>query len=702
MSNPKSKNTLTNKFILLLSIFILLPLFLMVSSLLLIRMRFVLDINAVLISLIAAILLAAALIFIATLTVRNSYLEPIRKMTMGMQNLENDKSAQPQPITDSGLGGEILDLVHGYNKFLDLLKLDEKRAAALLSSEERYELVIQAANDGVWDWDLKLNHVYYSARWRFMLGFTEESIRNSPNEWLSRVHPDDIEGLKADIKAHLEGKTPLFENEHRLLHADDSYIWVLARGLALRNEQNKAYRFAGSISDFTRRKDYETRLLHDAMHDPLTRVPNREYFLENLENALGRTQRREDYHAAIILLDLDRFKLINDGFGYSAGDQLLIEITQRLKRTLRTMDTVSRFSGDEFAILLDEINGLPDAIQVTKRIHTILSQPYILENQEISPNASFGVVMLTRGYQNAEEILRDADTALNQAKANGRGRFEIFDKEMHFYTLNRLKIESELRQALKRQELKVFFQPVITAESGEIDFIEALLRWQHPEKGLIPTDEFIPVAEESGVIGMIDEFVIRTACNEARGWLDAGFKDFRVSVNISPKLLMNPELADIIHSILADTELPFENLILEITESTNVYNSGTAIQNLFDLTSIGIRVFLDDYGRVASSLEQLKRLPVHAIKISQSFIKDLPLNSDDTAIIDAIIAMAHILGMQVAAVGVDNIQQMQYLTRKKCDYLQGFLFSQPLNRTDFLRLLFEKGVNLEAKLEMNP
>ncbi len=702
MSNPKSKNPLTNKFILLLSIFIILPLLLMVSSLLLIRLRFVLDLNAILISLIAAILLAAALIAIATLTIRNSYLEPIRKMTLGIQRLEKDKSIQPPSVVEKGLGSEIVDLVRGYNRFLNLLKLEDKREAALRSSEERYELVIQAANDGVWDWDLKLNHCYYSARWRFMLGYTEESIHNSPNEWLSRVHPDDIEGLKADIKAHLEGKTTFFENEHRLLHSDDSYIWVLARGLAMRDDQNRAYRFAGSISDFTRRKEYETRLLHDAMHDPLTRIPNREYFLETLGNALGRTQRREDYHAAIILLDLDRFKLINDGFGYAAGDQLLIEISQRLKRTLRTMDTVARFSGDEFAILLDEINGLPDAILVTKRLHTILSQPFILENQEISPNASFGVVMLTRGYLNAEEILRDADTALNQAKANGHGRFEIFDKEMHFFTLNRLKIESELRQALKHQELKVFFQPVISAETGEIDFIEALLRWQHPEKGLIPTDEFIPVAEETGIIGTIDEFVIRTACNEARGWLDAGFKDFRVSVNISPKLLMNPELADIIHSILADTELPFENLILEITESTNVYNSGTAIQNLFDLTSIGIRVFLDDYGRVASSLEQLKRLPVHAIKISQSFVKDLPLNSDDTAIIDAIIAMAHILGMQVAAVGVDNIQQMQYLTNKKCDYLQGFLFSQPLNRTEFLRLLFEKGINLEAKLEMNP
>ncbi len=680
----------------------LVPLILLAVSLLVISSRFVLDVNAVFISLVIAVVLTVVFGAVFMIIFRKRILIPIQKMASGLHAIRFEKPGNIPPVSDSGLRDEIGDLVRGYNQFLKVLKSESQREEALRASEERYELAIRGANDGIWDWDLKKNQCYYSSRWLFMLGYTEESVRNSPNEWLSRVHPDDLEGLKADIKTHLDGKTSFFENEHRLLHANDSYIWVLARGLALRNEENKAFRFAGSISDFTKRKEFEKRLLHDAMHDPLTRVPNREYFLEMLESALGRTQRREEYHAAIIFLDLDRFKLINDGFGYSAGDQMLIEVTQRLKRTLRTMDTVARFSGDEFAILLEEINGLQDAIQVTRRLHSILSQPYNIESQEISPNASFGIVMLTRGYQSAEEILRDADTAMNQAKANGRGRFEIFDKEMHIYTLSKLKTESELRQALQHSELKVFYQPILSAETGEIDFVEALLRWQHPQKGLIPTDDFIPVAEETGVISMLDEFVMRNACNEARSWLDSGFNNLRVSVNVSPRLLINPDFAEIIRSILADTELPYENLILEITESTGVYNSGAAIQNLFELTSIGIRVFLDDFGRVASSLEQLKRLPVHALKISQSFIKDLPVNSDDTAIIEAIIAMAHILGMQVVGVGIDNVHQQHYLMEKNCDYLQGFLFSEPLNRTEFLRLLIENGTKLEAKIDEIP
>lgn len=702
MKQIPPKNKLTANFLIWIMALLLVPLLLLAAGLLVISTRFVLDLNAVIVALIIAFGFAIIFGVVVLLFLRRRFLTPIYKMTSGLNAVRFEQLENIKPLSDKGLNEDIGELVRGYNQFLKILKSESQKEDALRASEERYELAIRGANDGIWDWDLKINQCYYSSRWLFMLGYTEESIRNSPNEWFSRVHPDDLEGLKADIKAHLEGKTAFFENEHRLLHANDSFIWVLARGLALRSEDNKAYRFAGSISDFTKRKEFESRLLHDAMHDPLTRAPNREYFQEILESALGRTQRREEYHAAVIYLDLDRFKLINDGFGYSAGDQLLVEVTHRLKRTLRTMDTVARFSGDEFGILLEEINGLQDAIQVTRRLHSILSQPYFIEEQEISPSASFGIVMLTRGYQSAEEILRDADTAMNQAKANGRGRFEIFDKEMHIYTLTRLKTESELRQAFQRAEFKVFYQPVLAAEDGEIDFIEALLRWQHPEKGLIPTDDFIPVAEESGLISQLDEFVLRTACNEARSWMDSGFENLRVSVNVSPKLLINPDFSEIIRSTLADTELPYENLILEITESTGVYNSGTAIQNLFDLTSVGIRVFLDDFGRVASSLEQLKRLPIHALKISQSFIKDLPVNSDDTAIIEAIIAMAHILGMQVIGVGIDNIHQRQYLLEKKCDYLQGFLFSEPLNRAEFLRLLIEKGTNLEAKLEETP
>ena len=699
MKKTDKQFDISRKFILIFSISVILPLLLLAIGLLILNNNSALNENNFFIAILIAGLVAILLIAGAILIINKQFIKPIHKITLGLQSIKDGYLTQQQSIADKDLVPEISNLVQGYNQFLDLLKVKEKQEEALKVSEERYDLAMKGSNDGVWDWDLLKDNCYYSPRWRIILGYTEESIRNSPAEWFSRVHADDLDGLQADIQAHLEGKTSHFENEHRVLHANGSYIWVLTRGLALFDDQKKAYRFAGSISDSTKRKDFESMLLHDAMHDPLTQSPNREYFLEIVGNALGRTQRREDYHAAIVYLDLDRFKLINDGIGYAAGDELLIEISIRLKQALRLMDTVARIGGDEFGILLEEINGLQDAIQITRRLHKILTQPIILENQEITPNASFGIVMLTRGYLNAEEVLQDADTALNQAKANGRGRFEIFDKEMHFYTLSKLKIESELNQAIKRKEIKVYFQPVIEAKSGDIDFVEALMRWHHPTKGLIATDELIPIAEETGLITAIDSIVLRTACAEAKKWLDSGFSNLRVSVNISPKLLLNPDMTNIIRTILADTELPYPNLILEITESAGVYTSGTAIQNLFELTSIGIRVFLDDYGSVASSLEQLKRLPLHAIKISQAFIKDLPVNTDDAAIITAIISMAHILDLKVIGVGIDNLQQMKYLVQKKCDYLQGYLFAHPTDPANFLKMLFEKGTNLIAKFE---
>jgi diguanylate cyclase (GGDEF)-like protein/PAS domain S-box-containing protein len=444
------------KFLLLLLICVLSPLLILAVSLLFLSGQSALNNSSLWVTLLITGFIAMAVIIGALLIINKQAIDPIQKMMNGLQSIQEGRLAEQRPIRSQGLSVEIGNLVQGYNQFLSLLKTKEMQETALKVSEERYDLAMKGSHDGVWDWDIKTDMCYYSPRWRAILGYTEESIHNSPTEWFSRVHADDLDALKADIKSHLEGKTSHFENEHRLLHANGSYVWVWARGLALFDQQKTAYRFAGSISDNTKRKEFESRLLHDAMHDPLTHLPNREYFLETLGSALGRTHRREDYHAAVIYVDLDRFKFINDGMGYKAGDELLIETSQRLKRTLRLMDTVARIGGDEFCILLEEINGLQDAIQITRRLHKLLTQPIILEKQEFSPNASFGLVMLTRGYSNSEEILQDADTALNQAKANGGGRFEIFDKEMHLYTLSKLKTESELTQAIKKRASSLF------------------------------------------------------------------------------------------------------------------------------------------------------------------------------------------------------------------------------------------------------
>ena len=345
MKKTNKQFDISRKFILIFSVSAILPLILLAIGLLILKNQSALNENNLLTAFFIAGFVAIVVIAGAILIITKQFIKPIHKITLGLQSIKDGFLTEQQTITDKDLVPEISNLVQGYNQFLDLLKFKETQEEALKVSEERYDLAMKGSNDGVWDWDLVKDTCYYSPRWRIILGYTEESIRNSPAEWFSRVDVDDLDGLKADIQAHLEGKTSHFENEHRILHANGSYIWVLTRGLALFDDQKKAYRFAGSISDSTKRKEFESMLLHDAMHDPLTQSPNREYFLEILGNSLGRTQRREDYHAAIIYLDLDRFKLINDGIGYAAGDEMLIEISIRLKQALRLMDTVARNRG---------------------------------------------------------------------------------------------------------------------------------------------------------------------------------------------------------------------------------------------------------------------------------------------------------------------------------------------------------------------
>ena len=482
------------------------------------------------------------LILIVTLTwvFYKNYLKPVKNIAQGLNSINQRNLDGLKPIDSSSKTGEISDLIHGYNGYLALVKSNDLKEKALRQSEERFGLAIRGANDGIWDWDLKENFCYYSPRWRYMLGYTEESVRNTPSEWFTRVHPDDIDELKADMNAHLEGNTPYFENEHRLRHMNGTYLWVLARGLALRDDNGKAYRFAGSVGDISKRKAYETQLIKDAMHDPLTNLPNKTFFKEALIHSLSRMHRREDYFAAVLLIDLDHFKSINEELGYSAGDGVLNEISIRLINSLRTIDTIARSNGDEFSILLEEINGLHDAIRVTQRIQKDIIKPINIGDRTFSISASIGIVIITRAYQDPDEILRDADTAAFQARANGHGRYEIFDKEMHAHSLSKLRLEEELQSSINNEQFRLFYQPVIKSGTGDIQYVEALLRWNHPEKGLINTENFIPLAEESGQINLLDKWVLKNACREARIWIENGFDQLRVSGKYFTKTTCKP------------------------------------------------------------------------------------------------------------------------------------------------------------------
>jgi diguanylate cyclase (GGDEF)-like protein len=476
------------------------------------------------------------------------------------------------------------------------------------------------------------------------------------------------------------------------MHRSGAYRWVLVRGLAVRSVGKQAHRLAGSLTDITARKTTEERLLHDAMHDVLTGLPNRAYFLDQLRRSIQRLKRHSDYWNAVLFIDLDRFKLVNESFGHAAGDQLLIETARRLETSLRPQDTVARFGGDEFAILLDDIKLEEDAIRVADRVQTTMSQPFYLQNQEVFTSASIGIVVNIGNYERAEDLLRDSDTALYEAKANGRNRHQTFDANMRMRNLALLQLETDLRRALERQEFEVYYMPIVSLPSGTIASLEALVRWHHPERGMILPNDFIPHAEENGLIVPINDWVIRTACNQLKQWLPKP-PSLRVSVNLSARQLQNPNLPEQFRQIITEAGIDPRALQLELTESAAMQDFDLTIRILTELSDMGIMISLDDFGMRYSSLDYLKRFPVNTIKIDKSFIWDIPEDGEDAAITRTIISVGHLLNKIVVAEGVESPRQLDFLHQHQCDAVQGFLYSEPLN-TAAITIMLNNGLVL--------
>ncbi len=541
---------------------------------------------------------------------------------------------------------------------------------ALRESEERYSLAAQGANDGLWDWDLRSNEVYFSPRWKGMLGLAEPEVSNQPEEWLGRVHPEDLERLRADLAAHLQGLTLHFENEHRLIHRDGSFRWMLTRGLAVRGRGGQAYRIAGSQTDTTGRKVY----------DGLTGLPNRMLFLDRLASSLARAKRHPDSLFAVLFLDLDRFKIVNDSLGHPLGDQLLTEVARRLEGCIRLGDTVARMGGDEFAILLEEIHDISDATRVAARVHEALSMPCSLEGREVFTSASVGIAMSATGYESPERVLQDANTAMYRAKSLGRARSEVFDEAMRERALVRLRMESELRRAVEHEQFELLYQPIVSLGSGRVVAFEALARWRHAERGLILPEQFISLAEETGLIVRISDQVLREACRQMRAWIEQLPVDrsFVVSVNISGKQLVHSDFPAHIARVLDETGLPPQRLKLEITESAIVENADSAAELLRQLQAMGVGIWLDDFGTGYSSFSHLHNFPIDTLKIDSSFVKKLGQTGAKPEIIRTIVMLAHSLGMDAIAEGVENPVQRDRLCELGCDSVQGFLFSAPL------------------------
>jgi diguanylate cyclase (GGDEF)-like protein/PAS domain S-box-containing protein len=568
-------------------------------------------------------------------------------------------------------------------------QLSHKRAQeALRESEERYALAARGANDGLWDWNIQTGHVYYSPRWKAMLGWHENEIGNTPEEWFNRIHDADRQRVKEEIAAHRNGSTPHFESEHRMLHKDGTFRWMLNRGLAVFDDSGKTLRMAGSQTDITERK----------VSDPLTGLPNRLLFIDRLGRLVKHSKRRKDILFAVLFLDLDGFKMINDSMGHLIGDQLLLGVANRLEKCLRSTDTVARLGesftvarlgGDEFTVLLDDLKEPNDAKSAADRLMKSLAPPFILGGKEVFTSVSIGIALSNSAYDQAEDMLRDADTAMYRAKSLGKARFEVFDADMRASVMARLQLETDLRGALEREEFRNFYQPIVSLDSGRIVGFEALLRWQHPIRGLLGPEEFILVAEETGLIRELGWWNLREACRQMSDWRSGpnGRPDLVISVNLSAKQFLQPNLVVDIRKLLHELSLSPEALKLEITESAVMADPSAAVEMLQQIKSIGIHLAIDDFGTGYSSLSYLHRFPLDTLKIDRSFIRDMQEDGEGMEIARTILPMASNLRLDVVAEGVETLEQVALLKQLHCKYAQGYYFSKPLSAENSTTLL---------------
>ena len=569
---------------------------------------------------------------------------------------------------------------------------DAQTLEALRASEERYALAAHGANDGLWDWDLKKSEMFYSTRWKSMMGYAEADIGNSPEDWFSRVHPEDYPKLERELAAHLEGQTPHFQHEHRMLHHEGNYSWMLSRGIAVRDASSQAYRMVGSQTDITGRRQAEEQLRYGALHDDLTGLPNRTAFMERLRRSLERARLDDTYVFAVLFLDMDRFKIINDSLGHYVGDQLLIDIAQRLYASLRPSDMVARLGGDELVVLIDHLREEQDVAFVANRIQKILSMPFTLDGRDLFTTVSIGITLSSTRCESAEDLVRDADTAMYRAKLNGKARFELFDPQMREQALRIMQLETDLRHAIGRNEFVLYYQPIVSFATGRLAGFESLIRWNHPTKGFISPADFIPIAEDNGTINPIGRWVLEESCRQLREWQEKFPRTppLTINVNLSGKQFSQPNLIEVITDILAKTGLPARFLKLEITESVIMENADSAAAMLNELKALGSQLAIDDFGTGYSSFAHLHRFPIDTLKIDRAFVSRMDVSVESSEIVRTMLTLAQNLKMSVVAEGIETAAQLKQLRALGCEYGQGYFLNRPMCAADAEKLIAEE------------
>jgi diguanylate cyclase (GGDEF)-like protein/PAS domain S-box-containing protein len=557
---------------------------------------------------------------------------------------------------------------------------DRRRAEhSAKRKEERFALAAEGANDGLWEWDLRSQAFYVSGRWRAMIGLEASATTTCAQEWIKRVHDEDIPALKEALEAHASGKTTHLQFEHRIRHENGTYRRFMCRGVAMRGADGRPTRIAGSLTDTTERAREQEQLRSAGYRDPLTGLCNRGVFVEKLGQQLEEFKRRRiENRFAVLYLDLDRFKVVNDSLGHLVGDKLLIAVSRRLESCLRPYDVLARLGGDEFAILLTRLSDEQQANAIAFRIQEALSAPLSIGGREVFSTASIGLAPGRAEYTNPDDIMRDADTAMYHAKARGKARHEVFDADMHARTRDRLGLENDLRHAVVNKTFEVQYQPIVSLASGMAVGFESLVRWTRNGE-LVSPATFIPMAEELGLIEPIGTFVLEEACRRFADWQqrfpDSGLE--WITVNVSSRQLMQQNFLRIVEQAVQGAGLKPSDLRVEVTETALMDSPTAAAEVLRELRDFGVKIYLDDFGTGYSSLSHLHRLPVDALKIDRSFVNSM-LMPNRPATVESIMALARTLKTGVVAEGIESDAQARELERLGCTHAQGYLFSRPL------------------------
>jgi diguanylate cyclase (GGDEF)-like protein/PAS domain S-box-containing protein len=570
----------------------------------------------------------------------------------------------------------------------------------LAISEERLKYALMASNEGTFDWDIETDTLIRNNTYFTMLGYDIGEIPDTTKAMISMIHPEDKENTLESIDNLLNKNIDELTSKFRLKKKNGEYCWILSKSLVVDRDRNgKPKRIVGTQADITNEKHYEEHLKQLASYDTLTNLPNRKYFTDILNNAISRSKRKNLTHA-VLFMDLDRFKTINDSLGHSAGDSLLKSFADRLNEVLRDSDVVARLGGDEFTILLEDIDTSHWAAEVSQRIIEIMNEPFDLQGHQVVISPSIGIVLYPNHGETTEELLKNADTAMYHAKNLGGNNYWYFTDSMNQVAHDRLKLEEDIRTALRNEEFILHYQPKIDIHTGNIVGMEALARWNRNGSGIVAPNMFIPIAEETGLIIPIGSQILHKAAEQISIWDKEKLPEHKVAINISAKQFKQTDFLDQLKLTIDEFKLAAENIEIEITEAAIMENTEASIETMKKIKDLGITIAMDDFGTGYSSLSYLKKFPIDTLKIDMSFIRDMESSDMNKSIVKTIIDLAHTLKLNVVAEGVEHQHQTDTLLDMNCDVVQGYLYSKPIPAEEMSDLL-KKNTNFLKKSKLH-